>query len=225
VAPLTQAVQAYKQTHPGDDFALLQPREPTRLRRVPARFFAPLGGIDRLSACAPQEPPRQTLLGRDEHSATLRQFLGHRERVGADAALRPTRCPAPGGASIEGDGPRIASGSRRSRPKGQRTLLGRRMAGSHAVLAHEAAGQAVWVVEHPPAMPVSRVILAYGQQGALATGRPLGVLDRAVHSRALAWAFDAQGLGVLCRLDDNEPAGVESFEATAVDTLEEGTQV
>jgi len=42
---------------------------------------------------------------------------------------------------------------------------------------------------------------------------------------ALACAFDAQGLGWLCRLDDNEPAGLASFEATVVDTLEEGTKV
>jgi hypothetical protein len=60
---------------------------------------------------------------------------------------------------------------------------------------------------------------------ALATGSALVVIDRAVHALALAGAFDAQGLGVLCLLDDHEQAGVESFEATCVDTLEEGTQV
>ena len=34
-----------------------------------------------------------------------------------------------------------------------------------------------------------------------------------------------QGQGLLCRLDDNEHDGLESFEATLVDTLEDGTRV
>jgi len=93
VAQLTQAVKAYKQTHPGDDFALLHHREQTLLRRFQALFFAPLWGIDRLSAFDTQEHPLQTLLGRDYQSATLRQFLGQRERVGADEALMPTLLP------------------------------------------------------------------------------------------------------------------------------------
>src|SRR5712691_258635 len=63
------------------------------------------------------------------------------------------------------------------------------------------------------------------QRVALATGHALCVIDRAVNSVALAAAFDAQGLGVLGMLDDNEPAGVERCEATAVATLEEGTRV
>jgi hypothetical protein len=60
---------------------------------------------------------------------------------------------------------------------------------------------------------------------ALATGSALFVIDRAVNSVALAGAFDAQGLGLLGLLDDNEPAGLESFEATVVDTLADGTKV
>jgi hypothetical protein len=60
---------------------------------------------------------------------------------------------------------------------------------------------------------------------ALATGSALLVIDRAVNSVALAEAFDAQGLGLLCMLDDNEQAGLESFAATSVATLEDGTRV
>src|SRR5262244_3893216 len=56
------AVKAYKQTHPGDDFALLHHREQTLWRRFQALFFAPLWGIDRLSAFDTQEHPLQTLL-------------------------------------------------------------------------------------------------------------------------------------------------------------------
>ena len=225
VAQLTQAVKAYKQTHPGDDFALLHHREQTLLHRFQTLFFAPLWGIDRRSAFDTQEHPLQTLLGRDYHSSTLRQFLGHLERVGADEALMPTLLPAQVGQIISVDGHLIAYGSRRSMPKGKITMLGRIMAGSQAVMAHDDAGQAVFVASHPPDIHVSRVILASCQQVALATGPTLFVIDRAVNAMALACAFDAQGLGLLCMLDDNEHAGLESFEATVVDTLEDGTKV
>ena len=104
-------------------------------------------------------------------------------------------------------------------------MLGRIMAGSQAVIAHDDAGQAVFVAYHPPDIHLSRVILAYCQQGALATGSTLFVIDRAVNAMALACAFDAQGLGLLCMLDDNEYDGLESFAATEVDILEDGTRV
>jgi hypothetical protein len=193
VAQLTQAVKAYKQTHPGDDFALLHHREQTLLRRFQALFFAPLWGIDRLSAFDTHEHPLQTLLGRDYQSSTLNQFLGQLERVGADEALMPTLLPAQVGQIIYVDGHMIASWSRRSMHKGKITMLGRIMAGSQAVIAHDEAGQAVFVAYHPPDIHVSRVILAYCQQVALATGRTLFVIDRAVNAIALACAFDAQG--------------------------------
>jgi hypothetical protein len=225
VAQLTQAVQAYKQTHPDDDFALLHHREQTLVHRFQALFFAPLWGIDRLSAFDTHEHPLQTLLGRAYQSSTLSQFLGQLERVGADEALMPTLLPEQVGPIIYVDGHMIAYWSRRSMHKGKITMLGRIMAGSQAVIAHDAAGQAVFVAYHPPDIHLSRLILAYCQQVALATGRTLFVIDRAVNALALACAFDAQGLGLLCMLDDNEHAGVESFEATVVDTLEDGTKV
>lgn len=225
VAQLTQAVHAYKQAHPGDDFALLHHREQTLVRRFQALFFAPLWGIDRLSAFDTHEHPLQTLLGRDYHSSTLRQFLGQLERVGADEALMPTLLPEPVGQIISVDGPMIASWSRRSMHKGKITMRGRIMAGSQAVIAHDEAGQAIFVAYHPPDVHLSRVIVAYCQQVAAATGSTLFVIDRAVNSVELAGAFDAEGLGLLCMLDDNEHAGVESFEATVVDTLEDGTKV
>ena len=225
VAQLTQAVKTYKQTHPGDDFALLHHREQTLLRRFQALFFAPLWGIDRLSAFDTHEQPLQTLLGQDYQSSTLCQFLGQLERVGADETLMPTLLPQQVGQIIYVDGHMIAYWSRRSMHKGKITMLGRIMAGSQAVIAHNEAGQAVFVAYHPPDIHLSRVILAYCQQVALATGSALFVIDRAVNSMALACAFDAQGLGLLCMLDDNEHAGLESFEATLVDTLADGTKV
>jgi hypothetical protein len=55
--------------------------------------------------------------------------------------------------------------------------------------------------------------VAYCQRVALATGNSLFVIDRAVNAVALARAFNDQGLGLLCMLDDNEHDGLESFEA------------
>jgi len=86
----------------------LHHREQTLLRRFQALLFAPLWGIDRLSAVDPHEHPLQTLLGRDYPSATLSQFLGQLARVGADEALMPTLLPAQMGQIISVDGPMIA---------------------------------------------------------------------------------------------------------------------
>ena len=225
VAQLTQAVQAYKQTHPGDDFALLHHRESTFLRRWQALFFAPLLDIDRLSEFDTHEHPLRTLLGRGYQSSTLSQFLGQLERVGAAQALMPVLGADKAGQMIYVDGHMIAYWSRRSMHKGKITMRGRIMAGSQAVIAHDETGQAVFVAYSPPDMHLSQVIVAYCQQVALATDSALFVIDRAVNAVALAAAFDERGLGLLCRLDDNEHAGLESFDATEVDTLADGTRV
>ena len=69
-------------------------------------------------------------------------------------------------------------------------------------------GQAVFVAYYPPDIHVSQVIVAYCQQVAWQPGASLFVIDRAVNAVALAGAFDEQGLGLLCMLDDNEHAGL-----------------
>jgi len=145
VAQLTQAVEAHKHTHPGDDFALLHHRAQTLVYRFAALVFAPLLGIDRLTGFDTREHPLETLLGRGYHSATRRQFLGQLERVGAAEALMPVLGADKVGQPIYVDGHMLAYGSRRSMPKGKITMLGRIMAGSQAVIAHDAAGQAVFV--------------------------------------------------------------------------------
>jgi hypothetical protein len=225
VEQLTQVVEAHKHTHPGDDFALLHHRAQTLRRRFQALFFAPLVGIDRLTAFDTHEHPLGTLLGRGYHSSTLHQFLGQLERVGAAEALMSTLLVDKAGQFIYVDGHMIAYWSRRSMHKGKITMLGRIMAGSQAVIAHDAARQAIFVAYYPPDLHISQVIVAYCQQVALATGSALFVIDRAVNAVALAGAFDGQGLGLLCMLDDNEYDGLESFAATEVDSLEDGTRV
>ena len=71
----------------------------------------------------------------------------------------------------------------------------------------------------------SQLVLAYCQQVTWATGSDLFVIDRAVNSKAMAQAFDEAGFGLLCMLNDNEHDGLESFEATVVKTLEDGTRL
>jgi hypothetical protein len=165
------------------------------------------------------------LIGHGYQSATLSQFLGQLERVAAAESLMPVLVADPAGSIISVDGHMIASWSRRSMHKGKITMLGRIMAGSQAVIAHDQTGQAVFVAYYPPDIHVSQVIVASCEQGAQATGSALFVIDRAVNAVALAQACAEKGLGLLCMLDDNEHKGLGSFETTLVDTLEDGTKV
>jgi len=81
--------------------------------------------------------------------------------------------------------------------KGKITMRGRIMAGSQAVLSHDETGQAVYAASYPPDLHLSPGILAYCEQVALATGSDVFVIERAVHSKAMAQTFDEAGLGVL----------------------------
>ena len=225
VAQLQQAIEAYQPMHLDADFALLHHREQTLLRRFQALFFAPLLGIDHLTAFDTHEHPLPTLLGGGYHSSTLSQFLGQLERVDAAEALMSVLLAEPAGPISYVDGHMIAYWSRRSMHKGKITMRGRIMAGSQAVITHDDAGHTVFVAYYPPDIHLSQVILAYCKKVAQATGSAVFVIDRAVNSVALAGAFDDHDLGLLCMLDDNEHAGLGSFEATAVETLDDGTKV
>jgi hypothetical protein len=224
VAGLIEAIRAYQRTHPADDFALLHHRDVTLWRRFAALLLAPLLGIERLSGFDTQEHPMETLIGQGYHSSTLSQFLGQLERIEAGPWLMPILLTAQGGQLVYVDGHMIAYWSRQSMHKGKITMRGRIMAGSQAVISHDENGQAVYVAYYPPDTPLSQVILAYCEQVAEASGSDLFVIDRAVNSKAMAQAFEA-GLGLLCMLDDNEHHGLESFEATEVQTLDDGTRL
>jgi hypothetical protein len=225
VAQLTPAIETHKHPHPDADLALLQHREQTLRHRFQALFFAPLFGIEHLTAFDTRAHPLATLLGRRYQSATLTQFLGQLERVRADEALVPTRVPAQAGQMTYIAGPRSASGSRVAMHKGQITMRGRLMAGSPAVMAHNEAGDAVFVAYHPPDSHLSRIIVASCHKVVEAPGSTVCVSDRAVHSLAMAAAFAKPDWGLLGRLDANEHHGLESFEATSAGTVDDGSQV
>jgi hypothetical protein len=180
-------------------------------------------GIERLSSFDTQEPPLETLIGGSDQYTTLSQCLGQLERVEAGASLLPILLPAQGGKLVYVDGHMMAYWSRQPMHKGKITMRGRIMAGSQAVISHDETGQAVFVADYPPDLPLSQAIVAYCEQVAAATGSDVFVIDRAVNAQALAQAFAQSGVGLLCMLDDNEPHGLESFEATAVETLDDGT--
>src|SRR6266436_747011 len=225
VAGLKEAISAHQRTHPDKDFALWHHRDATLGRRLQAWVLAPLLGIERLSAFDTHAHPLETLIGRRYHYTTLRQFLGQLERLDAGPSRLPCLLPAQGGRLTYVDGPMIAYWSRKALPQGKITMRGRIMAGSQAVISHDERGQAVSAAYYPPDMPLSQMILAYGEQVALATGSALCVMDRAVTSQAMAQGFDEAGLGVLCMLDDQEHHGLESCAATQVETLADGTQL
>jgi hypothetical protein len=225
VMGLKAAISAYQGTHPDDDFALLHHRDVTLRHRFEALLLAPLLGIDRLSAFDTQEHPMATLTGQSYQSTTLSQFLGQLERIEAAPWLMPVLLPAPGSKVVYVDGHMMAYWSRKAMHKGKITMRGRIMAGSQAVISHDETGQAVYVAYYPPDLHVSQLVLAYCQEVALATGSDLFVIDRAVNSKAMAQAFDEVGLGLLCMLDDNEHHGLESFEATEVKILDDGTRL
>jgi hypothetical protein len=225
VAGLKEAVREYQQTHPGEDFDLLHHRDATLKRRFEALLLAPLLGIERLSAFDTQEHPLETLIGKSYQSSSLSPFLGQLERIEAGPWLLPILLPAQGGQLIYVDGHMMAYWSRKSMHKGKITMRGRIMAGSQAVISHDENGQAVYVAYYPPDTHLSQIILAYCEGVAQASGSDLFVIDRAVNSKAMAQAFDEAGLGLLCMLNDNEHHGLESFEATEVQTLDDGTRL
>jgi hypothetical protein len=225
VAGLQEAIGAYQRTHPDDDFALLHHRDTTLRHRFEALVLAPLLGIERLSEFDTQEHPMATLIGHSYQYTTLSQFLGQLERIDAAPWLLPILFSAPGGKLIYVDGHMIAYWSRKSMHKGKITMRGRIMAGSQAVISHDEAGRAVYVAYYPPDLHLSQLILAYCERVAVATGSELFVMDRAVNAKAMAQDFEEAGLGLLCMLDDNEHHGLESFEATHVTTLDDGTRL
>ena len=222
---LTLAIEAYKLAHPDDDFALLHHRQATLLWRFVALLLAPLLGIERLIEFDSREHPLASLIGHPSHSSSLNQFLGHLERINAAPALMSCLVPNAAGRLGYIDGHMIAFWSPLSMHKGKITMLGRIMAGSQAVVTHNQDAQGLFVVYYPPDMHLSHVIIAYCQKVVQATGIEVFIIDREVNSLKMAQAFSQKGWGLLSMLDSNEHHGLESFEATEVDSRADGSRV
>jgi hypothetical protein len=224
VHALQQAIDSYQRHHRGADFALLHHREATLLRRLQALLLAPLLGIERLSEFDSHETPVETVIGRSYQSSTLTQFLGQLERLDAAVALMPLLLPPTTAMIAYIDGHMIPYWSGLSMHKGKITMLGRLMAGSQALIAHNEAAQALWVAYYAPDLPLSQIIIASCQQLVMITGSDLFVIDRAVNSLAMAQAFTEQGWGLLCMLDDHEHRGLSSLAARPLGRFEDGAR-
>ncbi len=222
---LQQAIHAYSTQHPKEDFPLLHHKEETLLLRLQALFYAPLFGIGKLTEFDVKEHPLATLQGRSYQSSTLSQFLGQLERIDAAQALTPALGPAQAGGIGYVDGHMIAFWTRISMHKGKITMLGRIMAGSQAVIAHNESGQALFIEYYPPDIRLPHVIIDYCQKVASVTGITLFVIDREVNSVKMACDFEHQGLGLLSMLDANEYEGLSSFDARWIGKLEDGSEV
>jgi hypothetical protein len=146
-------------------------------------------GIERLRDFDRHETPVETVIGQSYQSSTLTQFLGQLERLDAAVALMPLLLPPTTAMIAYIDGHMIPYWSGLSMHKGNITMLGRIMAGSQALIAHNEAAQGLLVAYYAPDLPLSQIIVAYGQQLVMITGSDLFVIDRAVNSLAMAQAF------------------------------------
>lgn len=225
VTLLHERIHRYREEHPEVDFALLHHKPETLLRRFQALFHAPLLGIGKLSDLDVKEHPLRTLVGVGYHSSTLNQFLGQMERIDAGEALLRALAPDESGRIGYVDGHMIAFWTSKSMHKGKITMLGRIMAGSQAVVAHDEDGRALFVEYYPPDIRMPRFILEYCLKIMDTTLVEVFVIDREVNSVEVARNFEEKGIGLLSMLDRNEYDGLSSWTVTRIGTLADGSPV
>lgn len=225
VEMLEVSISSYRQAHPEERFALLCHRQRTLLGRFQALFYAPLFGIGKLTEFDRKEHALETVLGHGYQSSTLTQFLGQLERIDAAEALMPFLIPEACGEVVYVDGHMIGFWSSRSLHKGRITMLGRIMAGSQAIIAHNEDGQGVFVAYQPPDIRLVHVIVEYCEHLVQATGIEVFVIDREVNSVEMARQFEGRGWGLVSMLDKNEYQDLSSWETTRIGTLADDSVV
>lgn len=225
VEMLEVTIAAYRDEYPEESFALLCHRQSTLLRRFQALLYAPLFGIGKLTEFDRKEHPLETLIGQGYQSSTLTQFLGQLERIDAAEALMSLLLPEECGEVLYVDGHMIGFWSTRSLHKGKMAMLGRIMAGSQAIIAHNEAGQGLFVAYQPPDIRLVHVILEYCEHLVQATGIAVFVIDREVNSVEMARQFEGRGWGLLSMLDKNEYQDLSSWETTRIGALPDGSVV
>ena len=212
VKALQQAIKKYKEENPKETFDLLSHYPETLLRRFQALFYAPLLGIQKLTQYDVKEHSLSDLLGRNYQSSTLNQFLGHLERIDAAESLMPLLSWGESGELAYIDGHMIALWTSQKMHKGKITMLGRIMAGSQAVIAHDEQGQALYFEYHSPDYSLSSLILDYCQKLVERKSIQVFVIDREINSVQMACEFESRGWGLLSMLDKNEYDGFLSFD-------------
>ena len=225
VEVLSARIAEYVAEHPDESFALLCHRQTTLLSRVQALFYAPLFGIGKLTEFDRKEHGVARVIGHGYQSSTLTQFLGQLERIDAAEALMPLLLPEECGEVGYVDGHMLGFWSRRSLHKGKITMLGRIMAGSQAIIAHNEAGQGLFVAYQPPDIRLVHVVVDYCEYLVQATGIEVFVIDREVNSVEMARQFEGRGWGLVSMLDKNEYQDLSSWETTRIGTLADGSVV
>lgn len=222
---LLHCVEIYTQAHPEESFPLLNHRIFTIEQRFKALFYAPLFGVKKLSELDVKEHPLQTLIGQDYQSSTLNQFLGQLERVGVGGALMGFLAQGGNRQISYIDGHMIPFWTSRCLHKGKITMLGRLMAGTNAVIAHNEEGESLLADLYSPDFHMNDFILEYCQQIVSHTGIELFVIDREINSVDMAIAFESKQWGLLSMLDNNQYKGLEDWQLEFEGTLIDGNKV
>ncbi len=222
---LKQAIEAWRADNPDASFPLLNHSDETLMLRFKALFYAPLLGIGKLTEFDYKEHTLKTVIGRTYQSSTLTQYLGELERINAGKMLVNILRPSESGRFCYIDGHMIAFWSTVSMHKGKITMLGRIMGGSQAVVAHDENSQALYVEYHAPDMRMPNMIFEYCRHIADAVGIDMFVIDREVNSESIGIAFEENGWGLLCMLDNNQYKDLSDWDYEFEGKLENGNEV
>ena len=225
IAWLLRCIEIYDQDHPDESFSLLNHRALTIEQRFKALFYAPLFGVKKLSELDFKEHPLQSLIGQDYQSSTLNQFLGHLERIGVGVLLMQFLAQGANGQIGYIDGHMVPFWTSRCLHKGKITMLGRIMAGTNAVIAHDEKGESFFGQLYSPDFHMNEFILDYCQQIVSHTAIELFVIDREINSVDIASAFERKQWGLLSMLDNNQYQGLEDWELKFEGTLIDGKKV
>ena len=104
-------------------------------------------------------------------------------------------------------------------------MLGRIMAGTNAVIAHDEKGDSLFGDLYPPDFHMNEFILDYCQQIVSHTGIEQFVIDREINSVEMASAFEKKQWGLLSMLDNNQYKGLEDWQLEFEGTLIDGNKV
>ncbi len=137
----------------------------------------------------------------------------------------PALIPEDSGNLCHVDGHMTAFWTTVSMHKGKITMLGRIMAGSQAVVAHDEDGHAICAEYHPPDIRLTRIITDYCEHVVSATGTGVFAIDREINSVSAASAFEERGWGLLSMPDGNQCKDLSGWESQPGKELEDGTRV
>jgi hypothetical protein len=223
-ARLHEIIEQYRAEHWQEEFRLLHAGLETIELKWEALLLLPLLGIKKLSEIDYMAPNLPTVLGYRYGSSTLTQYLGELEKVGA-AEIKTELAVEARGQFCYIDGHMVPFWTRVKMHKGKITMMGRIMAGTKAVVAHDGNGQAINFECYPPDSHLNRVIEKQCTAIETDMGITRFIIDREVNAVEIARRFVKRGWGLICLLDANEYDGDESFRRHPAGQLEDGSKV